>query len=95
MKVKEPDFKKHLIENNDELCVKADVTNEFLKSNCSWKVWKKVRVLAFKSNINEYWSAFWANLEVYNSSAAWIKDLEVCSYKLSVMAVNEFSANDI
>lgn len=48
-----------------------------------------------KSNINECWSAFWANLEVYNSSAAWIKDLEVCSYKLSVMAVNEFSANDI
>jgi hypothetical protein len=27
IKVKEPDLKKHLIKNNDELCVKADVTN--------------------------------------------------------------------
>lgn len=35
IKVKEPDLKKRLIMNNDELCVKADATDEFLKGNCS------------------------------------------------------------
>jgi hypothetical protein len=35
IKVKEPDSKKRLIKNNDELPVKADVTDEFLKGNCS------------------------------------------------------------
>jgi hypothetical protein len=35
IKVKEPDLKNRLIKNNDELCVKADVTNEFINRNCS------------------------------------------------------------
>jgi hypothetical protein len=35
IKVNEPDLKKHLIKNNDELPVKADVTDEFLKGNHS------------------------------------------------------------
>jgi hypothetical protein len=34
-------------------------------------------------------SCIWANPEDYNSSAAWIKDLEACSQKLPVMAVNK------
>lgn len=35
IKVKEPDLKNRLIKNDDELCVKADVTDKFLKGNCS------------------------------------------------------------
>jgi hypothetical protein len=35
IKVMEPNLKKRLIKNNDELCVKADFTDGFLKGNGS------------------------------------------------------------
>jgi hypothetical protein len=35
IEVKEPNLRKRLIKNNDELWAKADVTDEFLKGNGS------------------------------------------------------------